>query len=330
MKKYKKILVIRLGAIGDVVMSTIIASAIKLKHPDYQVHYLTSTFIAPLIENHPHIDKVYTWNRGNKNSKRQLINVGLKLMKERYDIVYNLTYAIRNIIFGLMTLCPRVIYRNCSNKSWVDDYFLTAKKGIKDLEQPNRLYLGVDENALEKVKNYMFQYPRPYIIFTPGGATNNNRQGRMWKLDNWGILAKELVDRYGGTIFICGSKSEKPLHEKILSEKLNIKVLSGEYNLTESSAVFSLGDIIISNDTGPIHIASAHNIKAISLLGSTSPDKIKPYGENGFYLSGDFECKYCWKKTCKYIKPGGGLAPCMESITPSMVINKIEEEGLLK
>ena len=72
-------------------------------------------------------------------------------------------------------------------------------------------------------------------------------------------------------------------------------------------------------------MASAHNIKTLALLGSTSPDKIKPYGQNGYYISADTDCKYCWQKKCKHLTNGEKYTPCMEKITTDMVINKVRE-----
>lgn len=328
-KKPKKVLIIRLGAIGDVVHTTIIATAIKEKHPDWQIHYLTSKRIKPILENHPHIDKIHEWDRANRKSKKHLFEVGFMLMKERYDIVFNLTYVFRNFILGLMTLCPHIVYRQYSKKSWVYDFFLTAKKGVKDITQPERLYLGTDSDITKKLKENLSEYPRPYVIFTPGGATNNNRQGRMWNIEKWKELSEYILKKYGGTIFICGSSGEKTLHETIGKDNSRIKILSGQYNLKESSNLFSLADLMISGDTGPLHIASAHNIKTLAILGSTSPDKIKPYGENGYYISANTECKYCWGKRCKFLKSGEKYTPCMELITANMVMKKIEEEHLL-
>ena len=325
----KKILVIRLGAIGDVVLSTIIASAIKISHPDYVVHYLTSSQIKPLIENHPHIDKIFEWDRAKRKSKKQFLDVSLAIMKEHYDIVYNLTYAIRNFLFAFMTFCPRIINRVNSNNSWVEDYFLTAKKGIKDIYQPDRLYNGVDNDSLNRVKSDLKGLPKPYIVLSPGGATNNNRQGRAWDIKNWKILSRLLLEQYGGTIFLSGSKSEQESHEYIKDGNDNIKVFSGIYNLKESNALYSMCHLMISGDTGPVHIASAHNIKTLSLLGSTSPDKIKPYGENGYYLASDFECKYCWQKKCKLLKEGEKYTPCMNAISTEMVMKKIKMDKLL-
>ena len=88
-------------------------------------------------------------------------------------------------------------------------------------------------------------------------------------------------------------------------------------------------DLMISGDTGPLHIATGHNVKTLAILGSTSPDKIKPYGENGYYIEPTIDCKYCWKKKCKLIKEGERYTPCTESISVEMVLNKIKENNLL-
>ena len=75
----KKILIIKLGAMGDVIHSTIIATAIKQAHPDWQVDYLTSEIFAKIIQNHPHLDNVIEWDASKRKSSRYLLQTALKL-----------------------------------------------------------------------------------------------------------------------------------------------------------------------------------------------------------------------------------------------------------
>ena len=82
---------------------------------------------------------------------------------------------------------------------------------------------------------------------------------------------------------------------------------------------------MISGDSGPLHVASAHNIKTLALLGSTSPDKIKPYGKNGYYISAKYKCLYCWNKKCKYLTVNRVQTPCMEALSVDEVFEKIKE-----
>lgn len=325
--KTKKILILRLGATGDVIHTTIIATAIKQKHPDWQIHYLTQREIAPLLENHPHIDKVLTWNRDNRKSFKQFFNTASELFKERYDIILNLTAALRNIALSILAMPKKIAHRKYLEGSWVQDYFETAKHVIPDIEMPERLYLGTDNELLTKIKQDLKDYPRPYIVLIPGGGTDRNRQGRIWNIQKYKTLISKLKQEYGGTIIVSGSKEENNYHQTLQDD--NVIIFSGKHSLKESSNLYSLADLMISGDTGPIHIASAHNIKTLAILGSTSPDKIKPYGKNGYYIEPNSECKYCWKKLCPFLKNNEKYTPCMESITPEMIMNKIKENNLL-
>ena len=72
-------------------------------------------------------------------------------------------------------------------------------------------------------------------------------------------------------------------------------------------------------------MASAFNVKTLALLGSTNPKHIKPYGKNGYYVSADYDCLYCWKKKCKHLKDGEKYTPCMEKLTPNKVFEKIKK-----
>lgn len=325
--KKKKVLILRLGAIGDVVHTTIIAEAIKQKHPNYEVHYMTERTISPLLRNNPYIDKIYMWDRDKKDSFRYYIDFQKKLLKERYDIIFNLTNAIRNDLYAYLSFPKKVVHKKMKSGLWVEDYFKTAQKVIKDIELPERLYLGVDEKLDKNIKEYLDAYPKPHIMIVPGGGTNNNRQGRVWNIDNWKQLNDMLLKEYGGTIFTIGSKKERQLHETLKRE--GVIICTGEHKLAESSALLSHADLVVSGDTGPLHIASAHNVPTLALLGSTSPDKIKPYGKNGHYISGEGECKYCWKKKCTYLGQESTYTPCMETISPWMVMDKIIKMKLL-
>ncbi len=325
--KKKKILIIRLGAIGDVVHTTIIPKAIKNKYPDYEIHYLTQNEIAPILDNNPYIDKVIPMITKKKKDNKYLLELGCELFKERYDIVFCLTNALRNMLFAAMCLPKQIVLKSADKQSWVENFFNTAKKVFKDIEFPYSLTLGLNRSADEKITEYIEEYPEPYTIIVPGGGTDGNRQGRIWNINNWKKLSDKILSEYGGTVFVCGGKSEKKFHQQLQGD--NIVITSGEFNLGESSALLSKADLVISGDTGPAHIASAHGVRVLALLGSTSPDKIKPYGNNGYYISSDYNCKYCWKKKCKLLKAGERYTPCMETLTPEQVFDFVKSNNLL-
>ena len=323
----KKILIIRLGAIGDSIHATIIPYAIKQKHPDWQVDYLTHESLVPLLKECSYIDNLVVWKSGIKNKNAQMLALAAAFRKEGYDIIFNMSLTLRNIILTVLSAPKKIVNKKEFGKSWVENFYLTAKSAIKDLELPDRLLININPEALISVQKEIASYKRPYFVIAPGGSSDYTRQGRIWNIDKWAELAKLLIQNFGGTVFICGNKNETEYHSKITGE--SIVALTGKYTLPESSALFSLADLFLSCDTGPIHIASAHNVKTLELLGSTSPDKIKPYGKNGYYIEPKIQCKYCWKKKCKFLQQGEKYTPCIESITPDDVIEKIKKEKLI-
>ena len=113
----QKVLIIRLGAIGDVVHSTIMAQAIKNKHQNVEIHYLTADFIAPLVSFSPFVDKVFSFDMKKKNNLFYLISLGLKLRKEKYDVSFNLTNAFRNAFINFVLGAKKNVKRNSKRVS---------------------------------------------------------------------------------------------------------------------------------------------------------------------------------------------------------------------
>lgn len=316
----KKILIIKFGAIGDIVHSTIITESIKNKHKDYQVHYLTKKAFVPMLENCPSIDKILVF-------ENNIWETAYELKKEKYDLVIGLSYSIKIFLLSHLIFPKKISFKSSKGTSWVENYFYTAQKVIKDLELPSRLHFQNDENSQREIETELNNYPKPHIIVNPGRDTNNARDGRIWNITKWKELIEKLQNKYGGTVFVTGSKSEINFHKPL--ESASTIILSGKYNLKKSCNVLSLSDLVISVDSGPIHIASAYNVPTLAILGSTSPDKIKPYGENGHFIGPKINCKYCWKKKCPKLKNGEVFTPCIESITPDDVFNKIVELNIL-
>lgn len=320
--KDKRVLIVRLGAIGDVVHTTIIADAIKAKHPNWIIDFLTTEFFSELLENHPSIDNIIFWEEKNKKIKG-LLKFAKKLFKYHYDYFFSPTLSLRAILLSILIFPKNIRFKKKYNGLWVENYFRIAKSVIKDIELPKTLSLGLSDSAIEKIDNEISKYPKPLFVVAPGRVIDNGRQGRLWNIEKWKELTQLILKKYGGTIFVIGSPIERELHNSLSND--NVIVKTGEYSIAESKALFAKSDLVISGDSGPVHIASAFNVKTLSLLGSTDPKNIKPYGENGHYVSADYDCLYCWKKKCPYLKEGEKYTPCMEKLTAEKVFEKIKE-----
>ncbi len=330
MGKLKKILVLRFGALGDIVHTTIIPQAIKAKYPEYEVHYCCEARYVHVLQNNADIDKIIEFDHKRKKDFSYNLEVALKLRHEHYDVVLNLTNAFRN---NFMTFIANPKHKftkvPMGHKHVVDAFFLSAKQAFPELKQPKNLRLGLDSAALEEMKTRLAEYPQPFVVLSPGGQTDNNRQGRAWPAENWIELGNLLKGIFGGTIFISGSPDEKEFHKTIFDKIGGAVLFSGELSIAQSMALFSLCDLFISGDSGPLHIASGLGVKTIGLFGSTNPENVKPYGENGNYIGALSKCKFCWQKQCKKLKEGKKYTPCMSSIKPEHILNLINKKKLL-
>lgn len=324
----KKILIIRLGAIGDVVHSTIIQQSIKEKHPDTEIHFLTSEFISPLLENDPNLEKVWKFNNKKKDDFFYLLYLGIQLRKENFDIVINLSNSLRNKFLMFISNPKKFAKRNPHRVHAVDAFFNTAKDIFETVEKPKTLYLHLSKESEEFINNKLKNYPRPFITINPGGENDNLRQGRIWPLEYWGELSNKLIQNYGGTVFITGSKGEKSYHEKLPEIKSSI-TFSGELTLEQSAALFKQANLFISGDSGPLHMAASLNVKTLGLMGSTASHASGPYGEDGYSITADFECLACGQKICNKLQEGI-YTPCMQALSPEDVFNFIEQNNLLK
>lgn len=322
----KKILIVRLGAIGDVVNSTIIADSVKNKYPDSEIHFITDKNIAPLLQNHKNINKVWSFDLKKKNNFFYLFTLGLALRGEKFDLVVNLTNALRNQFLVFLSGTKKTTKRAKFGKNAVEMFHNSLKEYVPDLKLPENLCLDFSQELKDKIKEKIKDFPKPFVAINAGGANDTERQGRIWPIDSWIELGNQLAQKYNATIFIVGSKAEKDYHKKLSSIK-NSVMFSGELALDENAALLSECDLIISGDSGPVHIAAAVGINVISLLGSLN---CHPYGEKAFVVSAkDAPCKFCSQKKCKKLFQGEIYTPCMRAIKPLDVLELVEEKKLL-
>jgi len=323
----KKILVIRFGAIGDVVHTTIIHQSIKENHPNCELHFLTSDFIVPLLEADPNLAKVYRFDNSKKDDFLYLLKLGLQFRKEKFDIVINMQNSIRNRFINLIANPKKVVYRNKFRVHAVDAFFNSGKEVFPDLEKPKDLKLFLSDKTLASVESKIQKYPRPFIVINPGGENDNARQGRIWPLTNWIDLSNKLIKKHGGTVFIVGSKGEKEYHKELL--KIDSSVLfSGELTLDKSAALFKKADLFISGDSGPLHMASALGVNTLGLMGSTPATSCGPYGTKGYSIDPLYKCETGCDKVCLQAQDDK-YKPCMTSITVQTVLDFIKEKTLL-
>lgn len=321
----KKLLIIRTGAIGDVVHTTALYRAIKKKYPETKIHYMTSELIKPLLEEDETIEKIITIDSKFKMFSNYTKNMAKIIKEEHYDAVINLqpSLKIRYLVF-LSGIKKQTIYRKNFKIHSVTNFWQTGKKFFPEIEEEKELKLFLSKNSIEFAKDKTKELKKPLIIINAGGILSK-RQGRTYPVEKWIELGNKLQEIYQGTIILTGAKEDIEILKPLEGITNSINYI-GNFSLAKSCAIIKEADLMLSGDSGPLHIATALGVKSVGLYGSMPINRTGCYS-SGINIASKKSCVPCNRRKCKYLKKTKKLyAPCMEEISTNEIIKKIQNE----
>lgn len=321
----KKLLIIRTGAIGDVVHTTALYRAIKKKYPETKIHYMTSELIKPLLEEDETIEKIITIDSKFKMFSDYTKNMAKIIKEEHYDAVINLqpSLKIRYLVF-LSGIKKQTIYRKNFKIHSVTNFWQTGKKFFPEIEEEKELKLFLPKNSIEFAKDKTKELKKPLIIINAGGVLSK-RQGRTYPVEKWIELGNKLQEIYQGTIILTGAKEDIEILKPLEGITNSVNYI-GNFSLANSCAIIKEADLMLSGDSGPLHIATALGVKSVGLYGSMPINRTGCYS-CGINIASKKPCVPCNRRKCKYLKKTKKLyAPCMEEISTNEIIKKIQNE----
>ena len=318
---YPKILIIRFSSFGDIIQSPVTVNSLKKKYPKSSIHWATKSNFKMVVSSHPGIDKV--WELGGAKNLSNLITLAKKLRNENFDIIYDAHSNVRSTILSLILKIfkkPKFIKRPKDRlKRFAlfylgKNYFPAPYKGMKSYLKPLEK-LGVDQNVtpcqlnLPEIK-LLFN---SFITLVPSAAWEMKR----WPLEHWKKLILSLPEE---SFVILGGPEDLFCQELEDLAPSRVKNMAGKLSLMESMGVVNCSRLVISADTGIIHVADLLGISGLSLIGPTAFGF--PTGNHIKTLEVDLPCRPC-------SKDGRGRCSqkiyqkCMVDITPEMVLTEI-------
>ncbi len=322
--KIKKILVIRTGAIGDVVHTTGLIHSIKNTAPDVQIHYMTDPILDFMLKNDFSVEKVIPVDKKFKPFSHYTFNLAKELRKENYDAAINLqpSFKIRLLVF-LAGIKKEFIYKKDFKVHAVKNFWQTGLKAFPDMKEEKNLKIYLSKETTLRAKERLKQFKRPFIVINAGGMFSK-RQGRTYPVDRWIELGNKIQQKYSGTIILNGAKEDRDFLSPLNNIKNSVNFI-GELSLEDSCAVISQADLMISGDSGPLHIATALGIKSVGLYGSMPARRTGCYS-NGINIISNKKCVPCNRRKCKYLKISNKIyAPCMEEIKTDTILDAIDK-----
>jgi heptosyltransferase-2 len=333
-KRMPSLLIFKLGAIGDVIMAI---PAARLMHEEgYQVDWICGTTVAPLLRLFPWINIIAVDEaallRGTLFSRSsQVLRLWRRIALRRYDLCVTLYYDAR---LRLLTLPSASVVRVCLSfqnrtrqllpgRHHTDEFARILLRRV-DGERPRHLaplllsstHPQLPANPLPRTSKVT------RVVIFPAGARNVLRDDalRRWPIESYVAVVKALT-QLGYEVVLAGGHEDGWASASF--RELSVVNLIGVLSLPETLSVLVSSDLVVTHDTGPLHLAGITSVALVAIFGPTDPHSRLPQRPNAVALWGGsgFACRPCYD--------GRDFAPCsnngcMQSVSPAMVLEQIE------
>jgi ADP-heptose:LPS heptosyltransferase len=317
----RKVLLIRFSSFGDVTQCLSVPTRLKELGNDTQIHWVIREDLAQIVENHPHVDRVWTLDR-NQGFKGLLKLVG-QLRAERFTHIYDAHNNLRSHVISLLLRPPWTMSRIFNPPDFVrksqkrilrfllfrlrKNFFEQPFSGQRDLLEPLAIWglgknlppppqLLLSKNSIERANNLLANWPpaqQGYVVLASSAAYELKR----WPIDYWKkLVALEIQTSFvllGGSDDLFLEEIRKTAPERVLN-------LAGKASLTESAAVILKARALVANDTGLLHVGEQLGKPTIALMGPA------PFGfpsrNTTVILERSLDCRPCSKH---------GQGPCI-------------------
>jgi heptosyltransferase II len=327
LERFDNILIIKPGAIGDLLQLTPVIRVLKDRYPQAGISLLVgSTTTSELFKYNAHVRETMVFDKaGAHRSFRALMHLWRRLRGNRYDLVINFqrsnlkTWFLASAAFP----CRVLVYHKARTRTVhaVVNYLETvAPLGIDAAQTGLELMLGDGERAFAKeVISSSGSAGKPLIAFNPGASHPVNR----WATDRFAALSDMLTRKFSARIVLIGGNEDIPLADEIAakagSKPLN---MTGKTSLLQLGAILEQCDILVSGDTGPMHIATAVGTRVVALFGAADPARTGPIGSGHRVIqAANVPCIPCRSRGCS----NRSYLDCMEKISISLVFETIRD-----
>ncbi len=351
----QRILVIRLDLIGDLVLSLTVVRALKRTYPDTEIDLLATPASANVALHDPHLSEIITYDPNIWRRPKALLqlknwhdaNALLHHLHARhYDLavsVYGqwagmlavLSGTKRRVGFGresypgfMTDSVPGRHWSPLDNKHEVDYCLELAQAAGATLTTADRIpHLNVDAQSAQDIeqllRNEGFQQDKPLIACH---VSSNNGQSKRWPLPYWATLLDRLIREEGAQIALTGAPADLPIIKNITSRMQEHPInLAGKTSLPQLAALLKRAHLLISGDSGPIHMATALGVPIIGIYGPTNPSLSGPVSPDATVLRSTIWCSPCYNMKdpadCRFY-----TTQCMKNITPTQVFEVVHNK----
>lgn len=341
----RRILIVKPSSLGDIVHSLPVLRALRKLFPEAHIGWLVKEVWKEILTENPLLDEIIVLNKGPGGFVSAIRNV----RNSRFDTIIDLQGLFRSGAISLFSGADeRLGFENAREFAHLF-YNKKIKLPDKQLHAVNRYLLAIDVIAGDEVLKQSQETAPDFPLYittddaewareflkkndlseiTPLIAINPSARWlkKRWPVQLFAELINRLIQELKAGIILLGSREDIPVAEEISSlVHGRLTIAAGTTSLKTLTALLDRVDVLITNDSGPMHIAAALGKPVTALFGPTDPVLTGPYGKNHTVIKKDMECSPCFRKPCKHKRP-----LCMESITVDEVMEKVKTKLAIK
>jgi heptosyltransferase I len=340
----KRILIVKPSALGDIVHTLPFLYCLRQHFKTAHISWLVVPAFASLLDGHPLLDEVVLFERKrfagsfrSASAAKGLFNFATSLSRSQYDLVIDLQGLLRSAWITWQTHAPVRVGFEYAREGAPFFYTHRVKTSSHERHAVERYMdvaqaLGCEKAGAEQPLIFDFainqQVRNSISTLIPDGAyavllPGTNWATKRWPAKNFAALAQPLWDQFGLRTVIAGGpdvaamafENSDPATAK--NAYYSVINLAGKTDLKQLAAVLEKADVVIANDSGPMHMAAALGRPLVTLFGPTNAVRTGPYGRPSTVLQLDLMCRPCYQRHCVH-------QSCMQWISVADVLKQIE------
>jgi heptosyltransferase I len=325
----QRILIILLGAIGDVTRALPLAQRLRAAYPQAHITWAIEPLSAPLVRHHPAVDAVIVFDRPRGlPAFREFLS---KVRTVGADLTLDLQRHLKSGVASLASgAALRVGFhrRNSREGNWIFNnrhiapqqhlsiklqQYLAFADCLGAAAAPITFGLHMTKEEVSQVDAMLAEVRAPFVAAFVGSSC----ESRLWFPERTASLADALATRGVSTVLVGGPGDVAFANAANASARSSVTNLAGQTTLRHLIGIFERCAAAYGPDSGPMHIAAAVGARVVSLWGATSAARSTPWNNEEGVIEGSADCMPCYRKTC----PIGRV--CMQAISVEMVLDAL-------
>lgn len=337
-KNIEKILIIKLRAVGDVVLSTIVLENLRDAFPSARIDFLTEDYCKEVVLGNPILNQVVTYDKKYKMGLpplkrfRENIKFLSNIHNQAYDMVIDFFGNPRSALitwfsgakmrigydFRIRKLAYNKVIISRANDIHEAEWHLDALRAISVPISSKNLNFEVGTGSREFANAFWEEQKLNganvvAVNFSGGWAT------KQWHLNKWAKVVNYLIEKQNARVLVLWGPGEKDKALELQKLTKNKSLLIPPTNLKQLAAILKKTKLMVTSDSGPMHIAAAMKTPCVALFGPTNPNLQGPYGNiHTIVRNEDLDCLQCNLTICSHTS-------CMNHLTAETVITAIEK-----